>query len=108
MGCCGTEVLDQKLDVGAAGAPRTRGPMSQFLRLTRVRIGLVLLIVGTGPLLAIIAAAKLGLTDDPNPNPVIFGILAFFTFWPSIALVLSGVAHVRQERQRPTGDPAGD
>ena len=64
--------------------------------------------VGTGPLLAIIAAAKLGLTDDPNPNPVILGMLAFFTFWPSIALILSGVAQVHKERHTRAGDLAGD
>jgi hypothetical protein len=63
-----------------------------------VRIGLVLLVLGTGPLLAVIGAAKLGLIDDPNPNPVAFGILAFFTFWPSVGLILSGLARVREER----------
>ena len=41
-------------------------------------IGLLLLCVGTGPLLIVILAAQLGLTRDPNPNPVGFGILALF------------------------------
>lgn len=74
--------------------------MGEYLRSTRVRIGLVLLVLGTGPPLAIIAAAKLGLTDDPNPNPVIFGILAFFTFWPSIVLIVSGLAQARKGGQK--------
>ena len=74
--------------------------MGDCIRSTPVRIGLALLILGSGPLLVIITAAKLGLTDDPNPNPVIFGIMAFFTFWPGIGLILSGVAHVRKERRK--------
>ena len=32
--------------------------------------GALLFVIGTGPLLAIIGLAKLGLTKDPNPNPV--------------------------------------
>jgi hypothetical protein len=28
----------------------------------------------------------------PNPNPVGFGILAFFTFWPSVILIVIGIA----------------
>jgi hypothetical protein len=50
-------------------------------------IGLVLLILGTGPLLAIVLAAELGLLSDPNPNPnpIGPGLLAFFTFWPRLA-----------------------
>jgi hypothetical protein len=73
--------------------------MSDYLRSTRVRIGLVLLVLGSGPLIATMIAAKLGMTSDPNPNPVVFGIMAFFTFWPSVALLASGVAHVRQVRR---------
>lgn len=52
--------------------------------------GLVLLVVGSGPLAAVGIAAKLGLTADPNPNPVGFGILAFLTFFPALLLLLSG------------------
>lgn len=52
--------------------------------------GFLLFFVGSGPLLAIIAASKLGFTGDPNPNPVVFGIAAMLTFWPSLAMM--GVA----------------
>ena len=55
------------------------------------RAGFILFVVGSGPLLAIIAAASLGLTRDPNPNPVGFGILAALTFWPSIGLMAAGL-----------------
>jgi hypothetical protein len=51
------------------------------------RIGLVVFLVGSGPLLLTIAASRLGLTKDPDPNPVMFGILAMFTFWPSVLMM---------------------
>lgn len=42
-----------------------------------VRTGLTLLVLGSAPLVAIIAAAKVGLWPDPNPNPVGPGLLFF-------------------------------
>jgi len=54
--------------------------------------GALLFLFGTGPLLTVIALAGLGLTKDPNPNPVGFGILAFLTFWPSVFLLIVGFA----------------
>lgn len=54
--------------------------------------GLVLLTLGTGPLVTVILLAQFGVTKDPNPNPIGVGILAFLTFWPSIALVIIGLA----------------
>src|SRR6266446_8380190 len=60
--------------------------MSQYLKSTWVRVGLVLLVVGATPLLFIITAAALGLWPDPNPNPVGPGILFGLTFWPAIYL----------------------
>ena len=67
----------------------TPQPQPPEFRLTRTFWkGLITLIVGSGPLLVIILLAKLGVTGDPNPNPVGFGILAFFTFWPSIGVIL--------------------
>jgi len=65
-----------------------------------VKVGTVLFVVGSGPLLLIIAAADLGLTKDPNPNPVGFGILAGLTFWPSIIMIIAGVVSVARARQR--------
>jgi hypothetical protein len=55
------------------------------------RRGLLLFILGSGPLFAVIAAAKLGLTRDPNPNPIGFGILAMFTFWPAVGMMAIGL-----------------
>ena len=62
-------------------------------------IGLLLLGVGTGPLLIVILAAQLGLTRDPNPNPVGFGILALFTFWPSVLLIVVGIVRTLRKRR---------
>lgn len=47
-------------------------------------VGLALLALGTGPLLVTIAM-------DPKANPVGFGMLTFFTFWPSILLIVIGL-----------------
>jgi hypothetical protein len=68
-----------------------------------IRIGALLLLIGSGPLLGVIFAAKLGLTRDPNPNPVGFGILAVLTFLPSIGLIIAGVVGVlwrKRSKQR--------
>jgi len=63
------------------------------------RTGVALLVVGSGPLLVIILLAKLGVTSDPNPNPVGPGILAGLTLWP--ALIMMAVAVVRVRAKRP-------
>ena len=70
--------------------------MSAYLRCRFVQVGLGLLIVGSGPLLGIIAAAKLGLLADPNPNPIGPGILCGLTFWPAIICLVIGVVRVRR------------
>ena len=51
--------------------------------------GIVVLTLGTLPLLVSIGVAKL--QGDPNPNPVGPGILAMCTFWPGVALTLAGL-----------------
>ena len=63
----------------------------RFRLTTLFWFGLGLFIVGVGPLLVIIAAAELGLTSDPNPNPIGPGLLAMVTFWPAIALMVVGI-----------------
>jgi hypothetical protein len=72
--------------------------MQPYLADRLFRIGVVLLIVGSGPLLVIIVLAKLGLASDPNPNPVGPGILAGLTLWP--ALIMMAVAVVRVGAKR--------
>ncbi|HBE67498.1 MAG TPA: hypothetical protein DDW52_05045 [Planctomycetaceae bacterium] len=54
------------------------------------RIGVALLAVGSAPLLTIGLISKLGLTEDPNPNPVGAGMFFAITCYPSIALILYG------------------
>lgn len=63
-----------------------------------LRRGVILLLVGTGPLVLVILAASLGLTRDPNPNPVGLGLLAFLTFWPSVFMIAFGAARQRRRR----------
>ena len=63
--------------------------MKKLNKLTR--IGLIIFIVGSGPLLLVMLFSKIGLLQDSNPNPILFGIMAMVTFWPSILLILIGV-----------------
>ena len=77
---------------------RPQSAMSQYLKSTWVRVGLVLLVVGATPLLFIITAAALGLWPDPNPNPVGPGILFGLTFWPAIICIVVGVIRARARR----------
>lgn len=63
-------------------------------------IGVILFVLGSGPLLTVIVLASLGMTRDPNPNPVGFGILAFFTFWPSIILMVIGIVRTAALRRQ--------
>ncbi len=53
----------------------------------------MLLALGTGPLVAFIIL-------DPKSNPIGPGLLAFFTFWPSIALIAAGVARALLSARR--------
>ena len=49
----------------------------------------------------IVVAAELGLTSDPNPNPIGPVLLAFFTFWPAVILIVWGlVASVLRYRRQ--------
>ncbi|PKD44253.1 hypothetical protein [Rhodohalobacter barkolensis] len=57
--------------------------------------GFMLLVIGSGPLLVTLLAAKLGITADPNPNPVFLGMMAMFTFWPG--LLLMGIGMYREK-----------
>jgi hypothetical protein len=71
--------------------------MRKYLQSTLVKVGLGLLVVGTGPLLFVIVAAALGLWPDPDPNPIGLGLLCFFTFWPAVICTVVGVVRVRRQ-----------
>jgi hypothetical protein len=51
-------------------------------------------------LLGIIVAANLGMTRDPNPNPIGFGLLAGLTFWPAVIMIVIGVRSVTAANKR--------
>ena len=70
--------------------------MSQYLSSKLVRVGLALLLFGSGPLLAVILAASVGLWPDPNPNPVGPGMLAAVTFWPGVICLIAGIVRARR------------
>ena len=70
--------------------------MRAYLKSGWVRAGLILLAIGAGPLLFIIAAADVGLWPDPNPNPVGPGILFGLLLWPAIICIVVGVVSVRR------------
>ena len=73
-------------------APITLNSPRPKFRFSRVFwAGLILLILGTGPLLTVILLARFGVTKDPNPNPIGVGILTFLTFWPSVIMMIIGV-----------------
>jgi hypothetical protein len=73
--------------------------MKKYLENRLVKIGLGLLVFGSGPLLLIILFAKLGLTSDPNPNPIGPGMLAGLTFWPAVICLLIGISRVNQDQK---------
>lgn len=66
-----------------------RGRSNWGVRLTRW--GLWTLALGSGPLLLFMAAAWLGLTSEPDANPMGLGALFFFTFWPGLAMLVAGL-----------------
>lgn len=54
------------------------------------------MVVGSGPLIVTLLAAKIGLISDPNPNPVIFGMMAMFSFWPG--LLIMGIGAYKEQK----------
>ena len=55
-------------------------------------IGLALLLLGCGPLIAIVVLSKFGI-GDPNPNPIGPGLLAGVTF--PLAIICFAVGAIR-------------
>lgn len=53
-------------------------------------LGLVIILLGWGPLLGFLLMDSLGFISDPNPNPIGLGLLFFFSFWPAITCLAIG------------------
>jgi hypothetical protein len=62
-------------------------------------IGLNVLLFGSGPLITICIAASFGWTVDPSPNPVVPRLLALFTFWPAVGLMIAGAISAAKRRR---------
>ena len=75
-------------------------PANQSLYRLVFLTGVGVFVLGSGPLLLVIALAKLGVTSDPNPNPVFFGLMAMFTFWPGIGTAAVGLILWIMERRK--------
>lgn len=69
--------------------------MRQYLGSRLVKTGVLLLLLGSGPLLLVTVAA-LGLWPDPNPNPLGLGLLCRLTFWPALICTMAGIMRVRR------------
>jgi hypothetical protein len=82
--------------------------MGAYLRSNWIRVGLVLAVIGTGPLLFILGAAAVGLWPDPHPNPVGPGLLFALLFWPAVVCLLVGVLRVRAAARNGTRQGARD
>lgn len=72
--------------------------MRDYLQSGWVKTGVGLLVVGAAPLVVVLLAAAVGLSSDPNPNPIGPGLLFFLTFWPAIVCIAVGVIRVRRTR----------
>ena len=70
--------------------------MKKYLRSRWVRTGLVMLVLGSGPLWTIVLLADVGLWPDPNPNPIGPGLLFGLTFWPSFICLGVGIYRVQR------------
>jgi hypothetical protein len=74
--------------------------MREYLGNVWMKSGLVLAVVGWGPLWIIVLLAAVGLWPDPNPNPIGPGLLFFVTFWPAVVCMAVGVFQVRRRRNQ--------
>jgi hypothetical protein len=72
--------------------------MSSFLSNRWLIIGMLLVVFGWGPLLAIVLLAAVGLWPDPNPNPIGPGLLFFFTSWPAVICIAIGIRQAMRRR----------
>jgi hypothetical protein len=68
--------------------------MREYWGSTWIRVGLALLLLGSGPFAFISIAVDFGLWPDPNPNPVGPGLLMVLTFWPAILCIAVGVIRI--------------
>jgi hypothetical protein len=97
---------DSAADSSPAGTVNTRAAagsrpaLKDYLDSHWIKAGLMLIVLGWGPLWIIILLAGIGLWPDPNPNPIGPGILFFLTAWPAIICLVIGTVRVRRNYGR--------
>jgi hypothetical protein len=62
------------------------------------KIGLWWHIIGCGPLYVLILLSMVGVVDR-DINPIGPGLLAFFSFWPSLIMMIVGWVMKRREQR---------
>jgi hypothetical protein len=65
-----------------------------------IRAGLFLIIGTALPLLAVVVATAMGLTSDPNPNPIGLGLLFFFGGIVGMVLIIIGIIVTARQESR--------
>lgn len=74
--------------------------MREFLKSRWSQVGIILIIFGWGPLLAVIFLSVIGLWPDPNPNPIGPGLLFAATAWPAIICLTIGIVRTFNRRNQ--------
>lgn len=80
--------------------------LARYLANRWIRAGLLIVLFGWGPLLAIIALDRIGLWPDANPNPIGPGMLFFVTFLPALVCLAVGVVRVKLQAARAASSTA--
>lgn len=62
------------------------------------KIGMWWHVIGCGPLYVLILLSWIGVLDR-DINPIGPGLLAFFSFWPSLILMIVGTVMKRREKR---------
>jgi hypothetical protein len=76
------------------------GQRRAYWRSWGVKGGLAIAVIGSLPLLFVGIAAELGLTADPNPNPIGFGLLFVFSVLLGSLVTLIGILSTHSQARQ--------
>ena len=74
--------------------------MLSFFSSRWIQAAILLVIFGWGPLFTDIFLHNLGVLQDPNPNPVGYGLLFAITFFPAILCFAIGLFQTLRRRKK--------